>query len=426
MNADGFLSDYSSGDDPEHDSCDVSSPETQVAARAPPRSQRRPARQILPFVPYEDWDPDQSYDEQPPTCMHYTMEWKLTLNRRAAAKQTEDDLVLAPSSFWRERLLSKISDIAKSTGKPYEAEATTIIMSVNERSERDITKRFEKLQIDWPVVERQLQAWSHLLRIGKKLRISVVLNYMESRPARTAGRGATATQLAELNDQLDAEEAVLDRPAAWVRVSRIFRCEGPPRCDLGQHCWIDEADGKKHYPILTHQLRALVKRAQQGYRLEDHDDVPQEIRAELYAEAQQRLDRKRKRQDSGSPTSGPIIVNNYIPPYPSPAVNASSPTMPYTVSASDPPAFSLTIPGLRDDAVEAYYEWHCSKVRSRDQKRQYELARNLTLERCFDLELLHEDNDPQYFIERGVTEGIARRWVRDVKLFLDQYSLQMP
>lgn len=154
-----------------------------------PQSQRRPARATLPFVPYEDWDPDQSYDEQPPTCVRYTLEWKLTLNRRAAAKQTEDGLVLAPSSFWKEQLSSKIADIVKSTSKSYEPEATTIVISVNDRSERDITKRFEKLQIDWPIIERQLQAWSHLLRIGKKLRISVALNYVESKAARTAGRG---------------------------------------------------------------------------------------------------------------------------------------------------------------------------------------------------------------------------------------------
>ena len=104
--------------------------------------------------------------------MHYIMEWKLTLNKRVIAKQTEDDLVLAPSDFWNEELSSKIADIVKSSGKPCKADATTIVISVNDRSEPDITKRFEELQIDWPIVENKLQAWSHLLRIGKRLRIS--------------------------------------------------------------------------------------------------------------------------------------------------------------------------------------------------------------------------------------------------------------
>ena len=70
----------------------------------------------------------------------------------------------------------------------------------------------------------------------------------------------------------------------------------------------------------------------------------------------------------------------------------------------------------------AYCEWHCSKVRREDQKQQYRLALDLTLDRGFDLELIHEDNDAQFYIDRGVLEGVARRFVRDVESFLDQYN----
>src|SRR5206468_648100 len=94
---------------------------------------------------------------------------------------------------------------------------------------RDITKHFNELQIDWPVVERQLQSWSHLLRIDKTLRVNVSFNYMESRKvARTAGRGATATQLAEREIRLDAEQVTSGAPDAWRQVYTIFRCLEPP------------------------------------------------------------------------------------------------------------------------------------------------------------------------------------------------------
>jgi len=146
------------------------------------------------------------------------------MNRRVTAKQTENDLVVAPSDFWNEELSSKVADIVKSTGKSCEADATTIAISVNDRSEYDITKRFERLEIDWLIVERQLQAWSNLLRIGKRLRIDISFNYMESgKAARTVGRGATAAGLAERNTRLDAEQVVSGGPDAWRHVYNLMR-----------------------------------------------------------------------------------------------------------------------------------------------------------------------------------------------------------
>jgi hypothetical protein len=131
------------------DSLNDSSSEDEIERQLrPQRGQLRPARKTLPFMPYADWVPGQSYaEQQPPSCMHYIMEWKLTLNKRVIAKQTEDDLVLAPSDFWNKELLSKIADIVKSSGKPCKADATTIVISVNDRSEPDITKRFESRRL---------------------------------------------------------------------------------------------------------------------------------------------------------------------------------------------------------------------------------------------------------------------------------------
>jgi hypothetical protein len=160
----------------------------------------------------------------------------MEFDSKSIAKQTENDLVIAPSDFWTKELFSQIEDIVKSTGKSCNAYATTIAISVNDRSEHDITKRFAKPDIDWLVIETQLQAWSHLLRIGKKLRINVSFNYVESNKAsRTAGRGATAAALVERNTRLDAEQAVSGGPDVWRRVYSLMRCPGSP-CDLGPYC----------------------------------------------------------------------------------------------------------------------------------------------------------------------------------------------
>jgi len=95
MDGDNFLNHWSSDDE-------IGRPHSEPArhAQGPQRSQLRPGRITLPFVPYADWVPGQSYAEQPPpSCMHYIVEWKLTLNKRVIAKQTEDDLVLTLSDF---------------------------------------------------------------------------------------------------------------------------------------------------------------------------------------------------------------------------------------------------------------------------------------------------------------------------------------
>jgi hypothetical protein len=175
---------------------------------------------------------------------------------------------------------------------------------------------------------------------------------------------------------------------------------------------------------MGHHLRSLVKFVQRGGKLETHSDIPEDVRTQLYAKEQQHLDRKRKRRDLDPSPAGhtPMIINNYIPVNSGQALSGGSKRSTLDVTNGSARRLCLSIPGLRDDAVEAYCEWHCSKVRRQDQKQHYRLACDLILERGFDLDLIHEENDAQFYIERGVLEDVARRFVRDVKDFLDQYD----
>ncbi|KAH6879780.1 hypothetical protein B0T10DRAFT_519851 [Thelonectria olida] len=211
-----------------------------------------PARNYRSCVPYADWILGESYIEQPPNCIHTALEWKFTFNNRGFAKQTEEELVVALSDFWDEELSLKIEEIAKTLSKPCKADSTTVVMSGNGRSETDITKTFKELQINWPIAEKQLHAWSHLLHIGKWLKINVSFKYVESgKTGRSAGR-ATGAQLADREVRLNAELATLDGP-----VYQVMKCPGPP-CDRGPYCWQDSVS-KKHYKLLGHHLRSLVR-----------------------------------------------------------------------------------------------------------------------------------------------------------------------
>jgi hypothetical protein len=96
--------------------------------------------------------------------------------------------------------------------------------------------------------------------------------------------------LAEQSEQLDAEQEVSGQPSIWRKVYNLIHCPGPP-CYLGPHCWRDPV-GKTHYKLKTHHLKSLMRYMEQGGKLHIHDDVPENIRRQSYAEEQQRLERK--------------------------------------------------------------------------------------------------------------------------------------
>ena len=98
------------------------------------------------------------------------------------AKDTEQDLVLAPSSYWEQVLRGKLDDVLGrkvSRSRRVRSDDTSIIVSVNDRSQRDLTKLFKKTDVDWKAVEKQLLMWGSLYHVGKKLRLSISFNCIE-------------------------------------------------------------------------------------------------------------------------------------------------------------------------------------------------------------------------------------------------------
>jgi hypothetical protein len=126
--------------------------------------QSQAGQMALPLLQLADWDKDRAYDEQPPTCIHYSIEWELILNDRVLTRDTEQDLVLAPGSFWDITLRPKLERLLEKKlppTNPFNADETKIVISVTDRAERDHSKRFEELDIDWPFIGKQLQGWGY-------------------------------------------------------------------------------------------------------------------------------------------------------------------------------------------------------------------------------------------------------------------------
>ena len=91
--------------------------------------------------------------------------------------------------------------------------------------------------------------------------------------------------LADRDARIDAEQVTGQR-SVWRDVYRVMRCPGPPCRHEGQYYWHDP-EGKRHYRLKTHHLKALVKYVEQGGVLETHADVPDSVREQLYAEENQ-------------------------------------------------------------------------------------------------------------------------------------------
>ncbi|KAJ6003797.1 hypothetical protein N7540_011192 [Penicillium herquei] len=62
----------------------------------------------------------------------------------------------------------------------------------------------------------------------------------------------------------------------------------------------------------------------------------------------------------------------------------------------------FNIPGLRDVAVREYSGWHAANVADDSLKAQFRQAYDIALANGLDLQLIHEDQDPSFFINQGI------------------------
>ncbi|KAL2811012.1 hypothetical protein BDW59DRAFT_179413 [Aspergillus cavernicola] len=344
-----------------------------IGERSPPVAQSQPGQ--LRFVDNVDnVDSDNGpTDDEHPSYIPYIIEWRVTLNNRQIKQEAERVLRQKINRDRRVRL-----------------DDTTIVVSVNDRSQRDLTNRFEKTNIAWAAINKQILLWQDLLQQPKKmLTLSISINYIEDTnpPARkTDKRGASS---------IDAEGSS-GQPSVWRDVYRKMRCPGPPCQHEGQYCWQDPG-GKKHYKLRTHHLRTLVKYVEQG----EH----------------QRLSKQKSLNHNTAGTVLPPININVLPTQSSqPLVSSSwgAEAAPRTIQPD-----YIDIPGPIEAVVGDYANWHLSRVNSESYRENIRRARDIALDNCFDLGQISREN-PEFFVKQGVKIGVARRFVSHTGIWRDQ------
>lgn len=146
--------------------------------------------------------------------------------------------------------------------------------------------------------------------------------------------------------------------------------------------------------------------------MQSHEDVPDNSHEELYMEERHRLESQQSQKNKMVGILGscqPININ-FNGMQSSPQQDTSNPT---TASAmvlapNDQVMEDLNLTGLRDEAVKDYGAWHESNVGDENLKAQFRQACNVALANGLDLRLIHEDQDPLFFINKGIAVGIAR------------------
>jgi len=128
--------------------------ESQLEGACPTNSQERPPTvhspaqlQKLQFLQLAEWNEHNSYGEDEPSCLHYSIEWKVSVNNRIISKDTEQDLVLVPSAYWHMLLKPKLEKLLRkkvAQNRHIRCEDTSVIVLVTDRTERDLVKRLIK------------------------------------------------------------------------------------------------------------------------------------------------------------------------------------------------------------------------------------------------------------------------------------------
>lgn len=354
-----------------------------------------PQTQGLSFVQITDWNPDAAYDEQPPRCLHYRIDWRLMINKSIVSRNTIEDIVLQPTSYGPRVLLPRLEEVLKRKILPPRSvrpNETDIEIKVTQRSEDDFVAQYAKTDVDWLKVESKLLKWGELFRKGKKLRVNICFRYVEttteSAPNSVNANGkrargsATEQQRAELTDEANAEQALTGRPAAWQSMYRLFHCPGPP-CDLRPWCWFDSRKNKR-FELKTHHLRTLIRRKGTGVVIESHDDMPEDLREQIYREAEQ--SERRKQIHSTAPSSSvlPIQITNVLPAH----TAAQAATV--TKAEMSPVSFH----GFRDERLKDYGSWLQSTIKDSSWRAGFQKATDFLVHKCINLQLLFKEENP--------------------------------
>lgn len=206
-----------------------SSPLVELATSpATERADQPSGDSTLPLLRLGSWESSKQYDKNNPECIHYDFRWKVSQRENIRARHvysdTDPDLVLAPSDFWKVKFQSRLESLLKDKdrfpGENYTCEETIIEISIERSRQRGMTKRCQKAEIDWKAVDSHWEGLSDLFRKGRKITFNMEFIYKEVTRDSTTARGRKKKSATDAQKLQRAAEAGL-----WTRVYSIIVAE---------------------------------------------------------------------------------------------------------------------------------------------------------------------------------------------------------
>ncbi|KAK5289759.1 hypothetical protein LTR99_011226 [Exophiala xenobiotica] len=159
--------------------------DNEIPKASAPCLRPRQQPEKLAFLQLAEWDRDKIYDNSPPSYLRVTIGWKVTLNGKQFARDTEEDVVLTLASYWELILQPKVEKVvAQKRGqkKDMALQGTSIVVSVTPlQSEPNLIKQYDGTDIDWFTIKKKLVTWGEFYRTGKNLRVDLSVNYNDAR-----------------------------------------------------------------------------------------------------------------------------------------------------------------------------------------------------------------------------------------------------
>lgn len=344
----------------------------------------------------------------PDSCpLLYTIAWKLQLRKGRTIKLTEDtieDVEVAPGAYWNAVLESELATVVESNlpKSQYQPDETTITVSNSKRGEPPFLKRFNKLIIDWTIVENKLRSWSNS---GLRLKVAISFIFKEVQPANNGGktgRGATKKHSAALERLVARQEASGTR-AIWRDVYQLFECSSAACTNRGFSCW---RYNDKHHKLDSDIMGQLVDYSEQGHELRTHADVPERIRELIHIREDEEARRKQRRNASAS-NPLPVTVRVFCHGH----RDDSS-----ADGCCESQQVQIAFPVPEDKAPLLYSNWLTAKVTNEKWREAYRLAGEITVDKGYYLRWLytHQKDGKDMLTASGVLEGVAAQFVSRV------------